>query len=53
MEDPHHPNHSFLHQEKIPRYSLQQFNTHDHFVDLMSFSVNSHILSNEEFLAFG
>ena len=34
-------------------HSLQQFNTHDHFGNLISFSGESHILANAASLAHG
>ena len=39
--------------EKNPWHSLQQFNTHDHFGNLISLSGKSHILVNTEYLTCG
>ena len=38
---------------KIPGHSLQQFNTYDHFGNLISLSGKSHILENAASLACG
>ena len=42
-----------MHQKKTLGHSLQKINTHDHFGNLISFSGNSHILENSEYLERG